>query len=107
MSRCTGCQYATHEQFKGHQGRWLCYHPYRYEIDNKGDFTYPGNFVPHITICETPVADYDQTSKHTETLAAVKTPVWCYYEVVERTQKVQPNFDPDKQRAILWPKDER
>lgn len=107
MSRCITCKNAAYDQFKGYCGRWMCFHPYRYEIDNKGDFTYPGNFKPKILICETPAAAYNQSNKLLEVLAAAKTPVWCYFEVVERAQKEYPGFDPEKQRAILWPKNER
>lgn len=103
MSRCVGCEYAMHDQFKGYPGRWMCFHPYRNEISNKGDFTYPGNFNPQILICETAAADYDKREAHTRALEAAKTPVWCYLDVVERTKQEQPGFDPDVQRAILWP----
>lgn len=101
--RCAGCKHAVHDQFKGYKGRWMCFHPYRYEISNSGNFTYPGNYNPNIVICETPVADYDQPKEHGKVLAKAKTPVWCYFEVVERARKEQPGFDPDKQRAVLWP----
>lgn len=105
--RCVECEYAMHDQFKGHPGRWMCFHPYRYEISNSGDFTYPGNFNPRITICETSAADYGKPRAQTRTLAEAKTPIWCYLEVVERSKIEQPGFDPDKQRAILWPKGEK
>lgn len=107
MSRCVGCKHAVHDQFKGYPGRWSCFHPYRHEISNKGDFTYPANDHPRITICETPAADYNQPDKHLEVLQEAQTPVWCYIEVVERAKREQPGFDPDKQREILWPREER
>lgn len=103
MSRCTNCEFANHDQFQNHPGRWLCLHPYRNEISNRGTFTFPAVGNPNILICETPTADYNNPSAHTKALAAAKTPVWCYIEVVERAKKEQPTFDPDKQRAILWP----
>lgn len=103
MSRCANCEFATHDQFQGYPGRWLCLHPCRTEISNKGTFTYPANANPHILICETPVADYDNPMNQTKALEAAQTPVWCYFDVVERAKKKQPCFDPDKQRAVLWP----
>ncbi len=106
MSRCVGCEFVLHEQFKGYCGRWLCFHPYRRELSNRGTFTYPGNDNPRITVCETSVADYNNSKRHREVLAASKTPVWCYFEAVERAKKKQPGFDPDAQRAVLWPEKE-
>ena len=103
MSRCVKCKFAVHDQFKGNAGRWMCFHPYRNEISDKGDFTYPGNFNPKITICETPASDYDIETKLKEALEKAKTPVWCYDEVVERSKIEVPGFDPDAQRAVLWP----
>lgn len=103
MSRCTTCNHCVHEQFWGYPGRWLCLHPFRSEIDNKGDFTYPGNWNPHVTICETDASCYNEQKKRTEALQNAKTPVWCYFEVVERSKIEQPGFDPDVQRSILWP----
>lgn len=103
MSRCVDCQFVQHDQFKGYPGRWMCGHPYRNEISNSGHFTYPGNFNPKILICETSAADYGNQAAHTMALEAAKTPKWCYLDVVERAQAEQPGFDPDRQRAILWP----
>ena len=103
MSRCVNCEYAMHEQFRGHPGRWLCFHPHRCEISNGGEFTYPGNDNPVILICETSVADYNRPISHRKALEAHATPVWCYFDVVERAQAEQPGFDPDVQRQILWP----
>ena len=78
-------------------------HPYRSEIDNSGNFTYPGNHAPAIRICETPASAFGNNAAHMERLVAAKTPKWCYYKVVEREQKINPRFDPEKQRAVLWP----
>lgn len=103
MSRCIGCEFAIHEQFRGYPGRWLCFHPYRREISNSGHFTYPGNHNPVILICETSAMDYNHPISQRNALKAVTTPIWCYFDVVERAQKEQPGFDPDVQRAILWP----
>ena len=77
QSRCADCKHAIHDQFKGHSGRWMCFHPYRREISNKGDFTYPYNHEPPIVICKTSASDYNQPEKLAAALAAAKTPVWC------------------------------
>lgn len=103
MSRCINCQFAQHDQFKGYPGRWMCFHPYRTEISNSGHFTYPGEHNPRIVICETAAADYGDHQKHSIALADAKTPVWCYLDAVDRAKQEQPGFDPDVQRAILWP----
>ena len=103
MSRCTTCQYANHDQFQHHPGRWLCLHPHRDEISNHGTITIPANYNPIILICETPIADYNDPTAQLAALAAAETPRWCYFEAVERARRIQPTFDPDKQRAILWP----
>lgn len=103
MSRCVDCEYARHDQFKGYPGRWMCFHPYRTEISNSGHFTYPGEHNPHIVICGTAAVDYGDHQKHAIALADAKTPVWCYLDVVDRAKQEQPGFDPDRQRAILWP----
>ena len=104
MCRCANCQYPQHEQYKGHKGCWSCSHPYRRELDNKGHFTYPENHNPAIVICETPKQDFGDEAAHLKALEAARTPVWCYYEAVERAKAEQPGFDPDIQRQILWPK---
>jgi len=104
MSRCVACGHAMHEQFRSYPGRWICFHPHRREISNRGKFTYPENNNPRVIIYQTPVADYDCPERHRQSLEEAKTPVWCYFEAVERAQKEQPGFDPDKQRKILWPK---
>lgn len=103
MARCSNCDFTCHDQFNGYPGRWMCFHPYRAEISNKGEFTYPANTNPHILICETAAEDYGNSTNQAKALEAAKTPVWCYLEVVERAKEEQPGFDPDKQRAILWP----
>jgi len=107
MSRCVGCEFTVHDQFKGYSGRWMCFHPHRKELSNKGEFTYPANENPRITICQTPIENYDLPDRHRKTLENAKTPVWCYIEAVERAKEEQPGFDPDVQREILWPSDER
>lgn len=107
MARCANCKYVEHEQFKGHKGHWLCFHPYRKELDNKGDFTYPHNHNPITMICETEKRDYGKDDRHTQALVEAETPVWCYYEAVERAKADQPGFDPDRQREILWPESEK
>lgn len=103
MGKCGSCEHAQHEQFKGYKGRWLCGHPCRVEIDNRGRFTYPENYNPTVVICETPAGDFGNNKAHLNVLSAAKTPVWCYYTAVERAKRIQPRFDPDVQRRILWP----
>ena len=103
MSRCVGCQHAVYDQFQGYPGRWMCFHPYRRELSNKGTFTYPGNDSPYIVICETLATGCGDLCQQKAALAEAKTPVWCYFEAVERAKREQPGFDPDIQRAILWP----
>lgn len=104
MSRCSKCEFAHHDQFKGFYGRWLCLHPYRSEISNCGTFTYPANDNPRVTICETVPESYNNLSALADALEEVETPLWCYFEAVDRAKQLQPEFDPDKQRAILWPR---
>lgn len=105
MSKChdVHCPFAIHEQFAGYKGMWNCHHPYRNEISNGGDFTYPCCHKPNILICQTPKEDYNQPEKHQQVLAEAKTPKWCYVAVVEHSKEEQPGFDPDVQRSILWP----
>ena len=38
MSRCSKCIFAVYEQYKGHRGRWLCFHPHRAELSDRGEF---------------------------------------------------------------------
>lgn len=103
VSRCSKCEFAHHDQFKGFCGRWLCLHPYRNEISNSGTFTYPANDNPRVTICETVPESYNNLPALADALEEVETPLWCYFEAVERAKQLQPGFNPDKQRAILWP----
>ena len=104
MARCITCSCAVHDQFQGYCGRWICRHPHRSEISNSGDFTYPKNSSPKTTICETPAELYGDIGSQKRILADTKTPIWCYLDVVERSKLENPRFDPDKQRAILWPR---
>ncbi len=104
MARCTGCRYSQHEQFKGYEGRWLCFCPFRDEIDESGEFTYPAIENPQILICKTPQEDFDDYKAHMKTLSEAKTPKWCYFAAVDRSKEEQPGFDPDRQREVLWPK---
>ncbi|MBQ6059433.1 MAG: hypothetical protein IJL39_05200 [Clostridia bacterium] len=103
MARCYKCRYRDHQQFRGYEGLWICMVPTRREIDNKGHFTYPENHNPAVVICKTPKEDIDNNARKENALKTAKTPVWCYFDVVERSQAEQPGFDPDKQRASLWP----
>ena len=103
MSRCSKCVFAMYDQFKGYRGRWLCLHPHRAELSNKGVFIYPEDDNPSITICETPADTSGDLQAQALDLKAAETPVWCYFEAVERAREEQPGFDPDKQRSILWP----
>ena len=103
MARCVNCPYPTHEQYKGHAGRWLCFCPYRSEVDNTGKFTYPEVEKPEIEICPTKAEDYGKIEMHKKALEEAPTPVWCYFDAVEREEEKEPNFDPEKQRAVLWP----
>jgi hypothetical protein len=65
-------------------------------------FIYPKNHNPAITICETPADTSGDPHAQALDLKAAETPVWCYFEAVERARKEQPGFDPDKQRSILY-----
>ena len=78
-------------------------HPFRGEISNKGDFTYPKIAKPRRIICQTTVDDYSNLANQRVTLKDAKTPIWCYLDVVDRAKKEMPGFDPDRQRAILYP----
>lgn len=104
MSRCSKCIFAVYEQYKGHRGRWLCFHPHRAELSDRGEFICSKNHNPSITICETPADIYEDLQAQAAELKAASTPVWCYFESVERVKVPQPDFDPDKQTDILYPK---
>lgn len=103
MGRCTICEHAKWEGFAGYEGHWICMHPYRSELDNRGHWTYPKIDSPNITICKTP--KHSKMIDDAEALSKAKTPRWCYYEAVERAKVEEPSFDPDYQRKILYDDD--
>ena len=99
MSRCEKCRFKQFSQFEGYPGMWLCFHPYRGELNNQGRWSYPKIESPNITICTT--AQEDDAKR---ILSAAPTPRWCYFEALERAQFEQPNFDAERQRKSLeWP----
>ena len=104
MSRCfrVPCKHLCYEQYEGHKGRWICQHPYRRELDNNGKWTYPHFYNPNIIICETAKSAYKNDQEQLSALAKAKTPKWCYFEAVERAQRENPDFDPDRQRKTLY-----
>ena len=96
MSRCANCRYTKLSRYNGYVGLWICLHPYRGELDNRGEFSYPKIESPNVTIVTVdPGADAHDILKKAE------TPRWCYYEAVRRSKKEQPGFDPARQRKSL------
>lgn len=102
---CENCKYPQHDQYGGHVGRWWCLHPYRDELDNRGEWTFPKFDNPTILICTTPKELFGDYAAHLRILDAAPTPKWCYLAAVERAKEENPSFDPDAQRKILYSKE--
>lgn len=64
---CADCRHPIHEQFKGYEGRWLC-------------FKYP-RATDKALICHTPKEDFgndpESIKKHQDTLSKAPIPEWC------------------------------
>lgn len=63
---CVNCKHPIHEQFKGYQGRWLCFRP----GPNMGKI-----------ICQTPTEAFNDFQAHKTCLDTAKPPRWCPGEV--------------------------
>lgn len=99
MSLCEKCRFKTFSQFTGYPGIWLCFHPYRGELDNRGKWSYPKIDSPNITICIC-----DPKDDAALALRKAETPRWCYFEALKRAKANDPSFDAESQRKSLeWP----